>query len=139
MPHSRKFQRGKMLTGTAPARARPVVMPICISSATGSSTSRAGSTPFKVLLIAVPGIATAWPMNTVRGSAARNSIDRFSSSKYFMGPASELHPHAGTRMRVVRRVAVVVDVVVADVLEAQARLVPGGARIGAHRLLVVFA
>ena len=67
----------------------PVVMPICISSATGSSIRRAGFTSLSVLLMPVPGTATAWPMNTVRGSLARNSIERLSSSKYFIAPPAQ--------------------------------------------------
>ena len=98
---------------------------------------RFGSTPLSVLLIAVPGMATAWPRKTVRGSAARNSIERFNSSKYFIAMALELDAHAGARMRILRRVPVVVDIAVAHALEAEARLTPDLARVGAHRLLVV--
>ena len=49
----------------------------------------------------------------------------------------ELHPLARAGVRVARLVAVVVDVVIALTFEAQAWLVPGAARVGAHRLAVV--
>src|SRR5664279_5197143 len=86
-----------MLTGTWPPSASPVDMPICISSVTGSSNNLSRETFFSVLLIAVPGQATAWPRKIVRGSRARNSIVRQSSSKYFM---SELDALAGAGVRI---------------------------------------
>jgi len=59
------IELGKMLTGILPSNANPVVIPICISSATGNSRSFFGLIPFNVLVIAVPGTSTACPIKIV--------------------------------------------------------------------------
>src|SRR2546423_108902 len=124
-----------MHTGTWPANAKPVDMPICISSATGSSSSLSAATFFSVPNMAVPGQATACPRKTVRGSLARYSIARQISSKYFI---LELYPDAGARVRVFGLIGVVGYDGVLDFFVSQHGLIPHRARISAHRFAVVF-
>src|SRR5438105_4306818 len=110
-------------------------MPICISSATGSSSSLSAATFFSVPNIAVPGHATACPRKTVRGSLPRYSIARQTSSKYFI---LELHPNTGARVRVFRLIGVVGHHGVLDFLISQHGLIPHRARISAYGFAVVF-
>src|ERR1043166_6753442 len=133
--NSRKFQRGKRVTGTWPAKAKPVDIPICISSATGSSSSLSAATFFNVPNMAVPGQATACPRKTVRGSLPKYSIARQSSSKYFI---LELHPDASTCVRVFRLIRIVGYHGVLGFFVSQHGLVPRRASIRAHGFAVIF-
>src|SRR5450432_3459156 len=123
-----------MLTGTMPVSARPVDMPICISSVTGSSSSFSRGIFFSVLVMPVPGQATAWPRNIVRLSCAINSIARQSSSKYFM---SELNSRAGARVWILGLILVKDHVWIGAVLVSQHGLLPRFARVGADGFTVV--
>src|ERR1035438_6082541 len=123
-----------MLTGTWPPSARPVDMPICISSVTGSSSNLSRETFLSVLLMAVPGQATAWPRKIVRSSRARNSIARHISSKYFM---SELDALAGAGMRIFGLILVIDHQRMAAVFVSEHGLVPRFARVGADGFGVV--
>ena len=83
IPYNKKFHLGKMLIGIFPSIANPKDIPICISSATGSSKSFFFGTFFNVLDIAVPGTSTAWPIKIVSFLVPKKSIDLFISLKYF--------------------------------------------------------
>src|ERR1035438_8284003 len=126
-----------MLTGTWPPSASPVDMPICISSVTGSSSNLSRETFLSVLLMAVPGQATAWPRKIVLWSRARNSIARQSSSKYFMRIKLKLDALTGAGVRIFGLILVINHQRMAAVFVGQHRLVPRFARVGANGFGVV--
>src|ERR1035438_2283158 len=126
-----------MLTGTWPPSARPVDMPICISSVTGSSSSLSRETFLSVLLMAVPGPATAWPRKIVRSSRARNSIARHISSKYFMRVELKLDALTCAGVRIFGLILVINHQRMAAVFVSEHGLIPCFARVGADGFGVV--
>src|SRR5215472_3608616 len=127
---SKKFQRGKMQTGTMPSSDMPIAIPICMSSATGSSMRLCAGRCSSVCDIVVPAQATPCPMNTTLSSADSSVIAAHSASKY-SHPGSEADERANTDMRPRQVIGVGLDV------REAVHPAPRFSGAGHHRLAVI--